>query len=77
MKLDGSIYKADSSNLVLTPGVTIGANDWTNKDVTKRQWKAGETQDLEITFTKKAKATASEFSGTATFKEGCEVDLSP
>ncbi len=77
MKLDGSIYKADSSNLVVTPGVTIGANDWTNPDVTKRQLNPGEARNLEITFTKKAKATASEFSGTATFKEGCEIDLSP
>jgi hypothetical protein len=71
------VYDAGKSSLAVLPGSTIGAGNWTNADVTKRQWKAGETQDLRITFTKKAKATASEFSGRAAFKEGCEVDLSP
>ena len=72
-----TVYDSTKSSLVVAPGVTIGANNWTNTDVTKRQWKVGATQDLNITFTKKAKASASAFSGTATFKEGCEVALSP
>ena len=75
VKLDGSIYKADSSNLDVTTGVKIDSNNWTNPDVTKRQLNPGEARNLEITFTKKAKASASDFSGTATFKEGCEIDL--
>lgn len=72
-----TIYKSDQSNLVVTPGVTIGHNDWTNTDVNKRKIKPGETKKLEIRFTQKTKATESEFSGTVTFAEGCEVDLAP
>lgn len=70
-----NIYEASKSNLVVMPGVTIGASDWTNTDVNKRTIKPGETKKLEIQFTTKAKSTASDFSGTATFKEGCEIDL--
>lgn len=77
VKLDGAVYKADQSSLDVTSGVTIGAAHWTNPDVGKRQLNPGETRNLEIVFTKKAKATPSAFSGSATFKEGCTIDLAP
>jgi uncharacterized membrane protein len=77
VKLDGSIFKTDQSPLTVTSGVTIGASNFTNPDVTKRQLDPGESRKLEINFTDKTKATASDFDGTATFAEGCQVDLAP
>lgn len=71
------VYDASKSSLVVVPGVLIGASHWTNTDATKRQWKAGETQDLKITFTTKAAATPAQFSGTAGFQEGCQINLAP
>jgi serine-aspartate repeat-containing protein C/D/E len=81
VKLDGSIYRKDMSNLVVGSGVPIGPLDWTNPDVTKRQLDPGETRTLEIVFSAKwpkANCPSGEcFSGTASFnEEGCEVDLS-
>ena len=71
------IYESSKSSLVVTSGVTITSTAWTNSDVAKRQIKPGETKKLEIVFTTKSKATASAFSGTATFAEGCSADLAP
>lgn len=79
VKLDGSIYKADQSGLVVSSGVPIKPGDWTNADVSKRQLDPGETRTLEIVFkTKWPKANCPNgtcFSGTASFAQGCEVDL--
>ena len=79
VKLDGSIYKADQSNLVVSSGVVITPANWTNADVSKRQLDPGETRTLEIVFSQKwPKANCLNgtcFSGTAVFAEGCEVDL--
>ena len=79
VKLDGGIYKADKSPLVVGSGVTIKASDWTESDVGKRQLDPGETRTLEIVFTNKWKKefcpNGTCFSGTAKFAQGCEVDL--
>ena len=81
VKLDGGIYQQDKSNLLVTSGVPIEPDNWTNADVTKRQLDPGETRTLEIVFKQKwPKANCPGgncFSGTASFAQGCEVDLSP
>jgi hypothetical protein len=80
VKLDGSIYKASDSNLVVSSGVTIQPGDWTETNVSKRQLDPGETRTLEIVFSKKWPKencpNGTCFAGTASFAEGCEVDLS-
>jgi hypothetical protein len=74
VKLDGDIYKADDSDLVVGPGVTIGEDDWTKDDVSKRELEQGETRTLEIEFKQKDKtASESDFHLFLTFEEGCTV----
>ena len=74
VKLDGDIYKADDSNLVVGPGVTIGPNDWTKDDISKRQIDLGKTETLEVEFEEKDKNTVpGDFDLVLTFAEGCEV----
>jgi hypothetical protein len=79
IKLDGRIYQADRGSLIVTSGVTIMAGDWTQADVSKRQLDPGETRTLEIVFSKKwPKANCPNgtcFSGTASFAQGCQVDI--
>ena len=75
VKLDGDIYKADDSDLVVGPGVTIGPNDWTKDDITKRELEQGETRTLEVEFEEKDKsASPSDFDLFLTFEEGCTVE---
>ncbi len=74
VKLDGDIYKANDSNLVVGPGVTIGQGDWTEDKVDKRQIELGKTETLEIEFEEKDKnASLSDFDLVLTFEEGCQV----
>ena len=79
IKLDGSIYKSDKSSLSVGPGVTINAGDWTEDKVAKRQLDPGESRKLEISFKQKwSKNNCSNgtcFSGTATFAQGCAVEI--
>ena len=78
VKLDGDIYKADDSSLVVGPGVVITAGDWTQSDVSKRQLDPGETRDLEVEFTKKGDRNgwvAITVLGGTTFAEGCAVEF--
>jgi hypothetical protein len=77
VKLDGAIFKASDSNIVVGPDKTIGANDWTNPDVSKRQLDPGETRTLEVVFTQKAKEDWVNIDpvGSATFEETCAVSL--
>jgi len=81
VKLDGGIFKKGDSNDYpegVPPGVTIGQNDWTESDVSKRQLDQGETRTLEVVFTEKSKGEGwvlIDSAGKATFKEGCEVEL--
>jgi len=74
VKLDGDIYKADDSDLVVGPSVTIGPNDWTKDDITKRQLDLGETRTLEVEFKGNDENTVpSDFDLVVTFAEGCEA----
>jgi len=81
VKLDGGIYKKDDSSAYpngVPSGDTIGPNDWTEANVTKRQLDPGETRTLEVVFTQKSKGEGwveIDFAGTAAFEEGCDVDL--
>ena len=78
VKLDGDIYKADDSSLVVGPGVVITAGDWTQSDVSKRQLDPGETRDLEVEFTQKGDRSgwvAITVLGGTTFAEGCAVEF--
>ncbi|MBK7234870.1 MAG: hypothetical protein IPI02_04260 [Sterolibacteriaceae bacterium] len=79
VKLNGSIYKDDKSNLTVTSGVPITASGWTEADVAKRQLDPGKTQTLEIVFSQKWKKencpNGTCVSGKASFAQGCEVDL--
>lgn len=76
VKLDGAIYKAKESNLVVSPGVTIGDSDWTEENLSKRQLDPGEHRTLEIKFTEDNKdSVPAEYTGSLTFGEGCQVDL--
>lgn len=71
IKLDGSIFKMSHSAPAVVSGETIGANRWTNRDVTKRQLDPGETRTLEVLFTRKTHGNGGNF-GFVTFKEGCQ-----
>ena len=54
----------------------LGADDWTEEDVSKRQLDAGESRTLEVKFTEKDEdAEATDFGLTVTFEEGCMVDF--
>ena len=81
VKLDGGIFKKDDSDTYpngVPSGKTIGPDDWTEADVTKRQLDPGETRTLEVVFTQKSKGEGwvdIVSAGTATFKEGCAVVL--
>ena len=81
VKLDGGIFKKGDSNDYpegVPSGSTIGQNDWTESDVSKRQLDPGETRTLEVVFTEKSKGEGwvlIDSAGKATFKEGCEVEL--
>ena len=82
VKLDGGIWKKDDSDDYpngLPSGITIGSDtDWTNPDVSKRQLDPGETRTLELVFTQKDKGAGwvdIDSAGTATFEEGCAVEL--
>jgi hypothetical protein len=81
VKLGGTIYKADKSNLVVKSGVPIKVSDWTESDVSKRQIDPGKEETLEISFQSKWKKencpNGTCFSGTGSFAQGCTVDLSP
>ncbi len=78
VKLDGDIYKADDSNLVVGPGVTIGPDDWTKDDVSKRQLEQGKTRTLEVEFEEKDKnARLGDFDLLLGFEEGCTVQFEP
>jgi hypothetical protein len=81
VKLDGGIFKKGDSNVYpngVPSGATIGPNDWTEDDVTKRQLDPGETRTLEVVFTEKSEGEGwvdINTAGTAAFEEGCAVDL--
>ncbi|WP_418320803.1 hypothetical protein [Piscinibacter sakaiensis] len=79
IKLDGAIYKADRSPLAVTSGVTISSSNWTEAQVSKRQLDPGETRTLEVSFTSKYKKEncpgGTCLSGTATFVQGCSLEL--
>ena len=81
VKLDGGIFKKDDSDTYpngVPSGKTIGPDDWTEADVTKRQLDPGETRTLEVVFTQKSKGEGwvdIVSAGTATFKEFCAVAL--
>jgi hypothetical protein len=79
IKLDGAIYKASDSNLVVGPNVMIGADDWTEEEVSKRELEPGETRTLEIIFTEKGDRGEWDglpgAGGMMTFEESCEVPL--
>jgi len=81
VKLDGGVYKKGDSTVYpdgVPSGSTIGQNDWTESDVSKRQLDPGETRTLEVVFTQKSKGEGwvlINSAGEATFKEGCEVEL--
>ena len=82
VKLDGGIWKKDDSDDYpngLPSGITIGSDTgWTNPDVGKRQLDPDETRTLEVVFTQKAKGAGwvdIDSAGTATFEEGCAVEL--
>lgn len=81
VKLDGAIFKKGDSNDYshgVPSGDTIGQNNWTEQNVTKRQLDQGETRTLEVVFTQKSKGEGwvlIDSAGNATFKEGCEAEL--
>lgn len=78
IKLDGTIYKASESELIVGPGVQISAEDWTSPDTYRRELEPGETRTLEIVFTVKSDGTHwdnVEEGSMLTFKEGCQVSL--
>jgi hypothetical protein len=78
VKLDGGIFKKDDSTVYpngVPPGATIGPNDWSESDVSKRQLDPGETRTLEVVFTQKSKGEGWADDSTATFKETCAVLL--
>jgi hypothetical protein len=83
VKLDGGIFKKGDSDTYpngVPSGITIGPDDWTEDDVTKRQLDIGETRTLEVVFTDKAGAEVwlgTKSAGTAGFEEGCAVELTP
>ncbi|MGB5413479.1 MAG: hypothetical protein WBN01_02445, partial [Polyangiales bacterium] len=78
VKLDGDIYEAKDSNLVVEPGVTIGENDWTEDKVEKRQIERGKTETLEVEFEEKNKsASLADFDLLLDFEEGCTVEFEP
>ena len=78
VKLDGDIYKADDSNLVVGPGDTIGEDDWTEDKVEKRQIERGKTETLEVEFEEKDKnASLADFDLLLGFEEGCMVQFDP
>ena len=77
VSFNGTVYEASKSNKVFSTGMTINAGDWTEPSVSKREVKAGDKEKLVIEFTNKVKKlTDADFSGTATFAEGCTLDLS-
>ena len=81
IKLDGAVYKASESGLIVNSGVLIENGSWTEEDVGKRELNAGETRTLEIRFTKKQDKNLYNddipmfFSGSVTFAEGCADNL--
>ncbi len=81
VKLDGGIFKKGDSSLYpdgVPSGSTIGENDWTEVDVSKRQLDPGETRTLEVAFTDKSDGEGwvdVDLAGTATFTETCAVWL--
>jgi hypothetical protein len=81
VKLDGAIFKKGDSNVYpngVPSGATIGPNDWTEADVTKRQLDPDETRTLEVVFSQKDKGAGwieIDSAGTATFEESCAVEL--
>jgi len=78
VKLNGDIYKANDSNIVVGPGDTIGEDDWTEDKVEKRQIELGKTETLEVEFEEKDKnARLGDFDLLLGFEEGCMVQFSP
>jgi hypothetical protein len=79
VKLDGAIFKVGDSDTFpdgVGSGEVIGAADWTEQNVAKRQLEAGESRTLEVKFKKKYQSAAeTDFDLDLTFEEGCTAEF--